>query len=78
MDRREFLKGVVAMPIAAALPMSVPMTTGVVAIPSLAIFEAAMDRLSQKIVHTIIYGNDEYMPTQFIGFRQFVDAPDGP
>lgn len=80
MDRRSFLKGSVAV---VATVIAVPMlpeasselmvygrSSAMAVLSDLQFLEG----LSQKIAHTIIYGNPEYMPTQYTGLVLRYDA----
>lgn len=84
MDRRKFLLGSVG---AAALgafvkPAPTPFVEGSLASTELMTLEQyieivirpKIDKMSQQIAHTIMYGNPEYSPTQFTGLIPRVEC----
>lgn len=74
MERREFLKGLLATTAIAAVPVIVsealPQATSLITFDEycVRILEPMFERMSQQVNHTIIYGNPEWQPVQFTGF----------
>lgn len=79
LSRRSFLTGTAAAALAPALPaFPAPVRNARALVPYLGRLEIEaqfLEGISQKVAHTMIYGNPDWHPTQFTGLTPFYSPP---